>query len=382
MKGIGLPNKSGRDFRINSEVIKPLSEEIEELLALEPSLKKIKFKSQIPKDIQSNNIIEGIDNDIEAIRRIIGRRLVYDFSRDPDTKEKKVLNLYKAYKYILEKKEINKENLRTLYNTISDGLICPIDMNNMGEYYREGEVCITNLAYYDDRITGISYTEVDRYVNYLIDYIKDAKASNYTDSFIIAQIVHFYLVFIHPYFDCNGRISRTTAMWYLLNNNANAFLNFNRSIPFTKGKYNSSINSSRDTSDLTYFLKYMLEMEKKQLEKEYIIGSIEKSRGTNFSDDEYVLLEYFLSNPQEESLKTLLDTFNYVNSSSIMKLKDIEAKLEPFMKSGLIIQIGTTKRSLKKISRKKNPILRLNADMFDYNEDRIKSLKLSNYMNK
>ena len=379
MKRVELPNKNGCNFRINSDSILPISEEIEEFITLEPSLKKIKFKNQIPKDIQSNNIIEGIDDDLEAIRRIIVRKIIYDISRDSSDKEKKVLNLYKAYKYILEKKEINKENLRTLYRLISDGLILPRDQECMGEYYREDEVCISNLAYFDERIMGIPFKDVSKYVDYLMEYVKNTKAENYTDNFIISQIIHFYLIFIHPYFDCNGRTSRTVAMWYLLNNNANAFLNFNRAIPFTKSKYNKSINSSRDTSDLTYFIKYMLEMEKKQLEKEYLISSIERSRGKNFTDDEYLLLEYFLSNKQSQSLKSLTDLFTTVNGSK-MKVSEVASKLESFMKSGLIIQIGSTKTLLN--DGTPNPILRLNADMFDFNRDRVKTLDLSNYLNK
>ncbi len=379
MKRVELPNKNGCNFRINPDSILPISEEIEEFITLEPSLKKIKFKNQIPKDIQSNNIIEGIDNDLEAIRRIIVRKIIYDISRDSSDKEKKVLNLYKAYKYILEKKEINKENLRTLYRLISDGLILPRDQECMGDYYREDEVCISNLAYFDERIMGIPFKDVSKYVDYLMEYVKNAKAENYTDNFIISQIIHFYLIFIHPYFDCNGRTSRTVAMWYLLNNNANAFLNFNRAIPFTKSKYNKSINSSRDTSDLTYFIKYMLEMEMKQLEKEYLISSVERSRGKNFTDDEYLLLEYFLSNKQNQSLKSLTDLFTTVNGSK-MKVSEVASKLEPFMKSGLIIQIGSTKTLLN--DGTPNPILRLNADMFDFNRDRVKTLDLSNYLNK
>ena len=63
-----------------------------------------------------------------------------------------------------------------------------------------------------------------------------------------------------------------------------------------------------------------------------------------------------------------------------MKVSEVASKLEPFMKSGLIIQIGSTKTLLN--DGTPNPILRLNADMFDFNRDRVKTLDLSNYLNK
>ena len=41
MKRVELPNKNGCNFRINPDSILPISEEIEEFITLEPSLKKI-----------------------------------------------------------------------------------------------------------------------------------------------------------------------------------------------------------------------------------------------------------------------------------------------------------------------------------------------------
>lgn len=379
MARLDLPNKNGFKFNFDSDKIMSLSDEVEEFIESEPSLKKVIFKSQIPKDIQSNNIIEGIDNNIEDIRTIIGRKLVFDLTGDKTSKEKKILNLYKAYKYIQQRKDINKDNLRYLYKLISDGLIDPVDNRFMGEYYREDEVRITNLPFYDDRITGVNYKDVSDYVDKLIEYIHTARPNNYTDTFVISQIVHFYFVFIHPYFDCNGRTSRTVSMWYLLNNKAEAFLNFNRSIPFAKSKYNKAINMSRDTSDITHFVKYMLEIEKLQLEKEYVIGTMEKKRGKNYTDDEYLLLEYFLSNNEPVNLLSLTSKFNSISKRRI-KTGEVKSKLEPFMETGQIIQIGTTNKKLS--NGEGNPVLRINGDMFDFDKSKIKRLILPNYVNK
>ena len=379
MERVNLPTLKGFNFKFDRDMIMPLSEEIEEFIIATPSLKRVKFTTQIPKDIQSNNIIEGIDDDIEAIRRIIGRKLIIDTNDNQDGKQKKVLNLYNAYRFILEKKDIDKETLRELYRLISDGLIDPRDQAKMGEYYRRDEVCISNLTYFDERITGVPYRIVDKYVDYLLEYIKTAKAENYTDNFIISQIVHFYLVFIHPYFDCNGRTSRTVAMWYLLNSKANAFLNFNRSIPFSKGTYNKSIHKSRTTSDLTHFVKYILETEKAQLEKDYIIASIEKSRGKDFTDDDYLLLEYFLSNKEVSSVLSLTTTFNRIGENRFRHL-DIREKIQTFLDEGLIVSTGITSKKLN--NGENNPILRLNREKFDIDPSKVSRLNLQNYINK
>ena len=49
-----------------------------------------------------------------------------------------------------------------------------------------------------------------------------------TDQYVKSQILHFYFVYIHPYFDVNGRTSRTMALWHLLNSQAYPYIIFNR----------------------------------------------------------------------------------------------------------------------------------------------------------
>ena len=424
MTKLDLLNAKGYNFRMDKNQLIPLIDEIEELLSNRSSLKRISFEKQIPKDIHSNNIIEGIEDDLVSIKNIIdtneqrknikptsedniedsmdnirkviasrpyiseeildihrdiGRKPVYHLFEENDKENNRVLNLFKAYKYILKKKEINKENLRELYSLISEGLIIPIDLVHMGEYYRQDAVCITNKPYFDEKNEAINYRLIDEYMNRLFEFINTYETDSYTDKFLVSQIIHFYFVFVHPYFDCNGRTSRTLAMWYLLNNKANAFLNFNRSIPFSKGKYNRVIAYSKSTSDITNFLKYMLNIEHSQLEKEYIISTMERTLGKKFTDDHYLLLEYFLSNNQESSLITLTQVFNNVNSHHFT-LDEVEERISPLIEDGIIQQTGTTSKVLS--SRNSyNPIYKLNGDIARIDKSIIKRLNTNNLIN-
>ena len=422
MTKLDLLNAKGYRFRMDEEQLKPLIDEIEELLSNRSSLKRISFKKQIPKDIHSNNIIEGLDDNLAFINTIIeeqkknnskpinendvnesiksikviasrpsmteeildvhrniGRKPVYHYYEENAVENNRVLNLFKAYNYILKKKEINKDNLRELYSLISDGLIIPVDLSNMGEYYRQDAVCITNKPYFDEKNEAINYNMIDDYMNRLFDFLNTYETDSYTSKFLVSQISHFYFVFVHPYFDCNGRTSRTLAMWYLLNNKANAFLNFNRSIPFTKGKYNRVIAYSKSTSDLTYFLKYMLNVEHSQLEKEYIINNIERSLGKKYTDDDYLILEYFLSNNQESTLITLTQVFNKVNSHNFT-LDEVEERLKPFIDDNIIQQTGITNKIISSRNGY-NPVYKINGEIARIDKSIIKKLNTNNLIN-
>ena len=46
----------------------------------------------------------------------------------------------------------------------------------------------------------------------LIDYINQKK--EYEEHLIASHIIHYYLVYLHPYFDYNGRMGRVLSFWY------------------------------------------------------------------------------------------------------------------------------------------------------------------------
>ena len=80
--------------------------------------------------------------------------------------------MYKGYKYILNRRSINKYSLRNLYSILSRDLLSENDKNNMGKYYRGGPVYI----YYSNRMDippdeGMDYTELDDYMGRLLEFI-------------------------------------------------------------------------------------------------------------------------------------------------------------------------------------------------------------------
>ena len=140
--------------------------------------------------------------------------------------------------------------------------------------------------------------------------------SDITDYFIKSQIIHFYFVYIHPYFDINGRTSRTMSMWYLLNNKCYPYIIFNRAINNEFPKYDESIIEAKKIGEITYFIKNMLISVKKELEKEFIINDISNSINFKLSSIDYQTLNYILS---MKGLLTLLDFATIYNKDNDKK---------------------------------------------------------------
>lgn len=216
----------------------------------------------------------------------------------------------------------------------------------MGEYYRNNPVYI----FYSTLITkepdlGIDASELEEKMNILLEYLNSVHDFTcMTDYFIRSQIAHFYFVYLHPYFDINGRTARTTAMWYLLQNKAYPYIIFNRAIQLDKNKYYTVIRDGRKYHNVTYFLNYMLRNVLIELEKEYTMEMISDNAKFELTDADLQTLYYILS---MKSILTYYDFsafYNHLNSSK--KPNEIYKEvLEPLIDKEIIIPGSFTKNN-------------------------------------
>ena len=263
-----LKQDEKRYFRYNDSYLDSEKDDLVNLLDGLDYMKTMLFvrKMMMSQEIKTNNSIEGINDDLSIIDKVIKTR---------DINSKRIINLFHGYQYILTHEQINKQSLKELYNLLSEGLLNDYSIFYMGEYYRQMPVYILKGDRLDkEPFQGIKYDEIEKYMNPLFEYINESDNNTEVDNFIKSQIIHFYFVYIHPYFDVNGRTSRTLSMWYLLNNKCYPYIIFNRAIAFNQKGYDENIVKGRNTGDITLFLKYMLSSVLKELEKEYLINNI------------------------------------------------------------------------------------------------------------
>ena len=370
---LNLETENGNHIHLNNEVLKQYKDELLEFLNDEDYMKTLKFAKSVimNQEIKSNNNIEGINDDLSIIDEIIKRKKSSLCLED----RKRIINLYKGYKYIFEHKNINKESLRQLYSILSDGILNEYDAKNMGDYYRNGPVyilkgiCLTN-----DCFMGMDKDKIEYFMNQFFEFInsKDMEDSE-IDIFIKSQVMHFYFVYIHPYFDVNGRTSRTVSMWYLLNNKNYPYVIFNRAISFAKSEYEKNIVKGRAYGDITLFLKYMLISVEKELEKQYLIKQIIDKSGVNISSEENEMLEYLITIKGNTTVKDLAVMYNNYNMHQRPKVI-FEEKILPLMDKSILVNKGYTKSFIT--STMPNMNIGLNPSIVDVNPEKIKHLQI------
>ena len=368
-----LKTLTGIPFRINIDILKEIEEELELFLLEEDFMNTRDFSKKVMfnQEIKANNTVEGYNDSVSFIKKVIENA-----SEEQNIeKRNRIINLYNGYQYILKGQDITEENVLKLYKILSKDLLEEYDLSHMGEKYRKAPVYILKSGRLDDSMDeGIPYEKIEEYMDSYFEFIDTFKVDDsQTEEFIKSQIMHFYFVYIHPFFDINGRSSRTIAMWYLLNKEVYPYIIFNRGINFDSN-YDRVIGTSITRLDITEFLKYMLISVKKELEKEYIIHNLDSQSERQWHTIDYQALNYFLALNGEKTVLDYATTYNRLNTKKNTKTI-FENMLLPMIEDETLKITRTTKKNM--FENVPNLVLELDKDKVnEINLEKVKRLKL------
>ena len=208
-------------------------------------------------------IISRLTSELDGTLRIEGvnttRRQLMDIynnvKKKYDSEDIIIRNMIEGVKFISEKPEFNKDNLLKLYNLLSmDSLD---DKSNLdGKYYRLDKVYIGDHE-------GCPSDKIEESMESLFEFVNIEICKR---NFYLPFIAHFYMLYIHPYYDFNGRTARMVSLWISLLSDIHLLLPtfISEAINDDKNNYYKAIDNSRFShNDLTYFLTYLLELSNK-----------------------------------------------------------------------------------------------------------------------
>lgn len=371
-----LPTEKGTKFYVRREPLIPIYDELEEFIGTNHNMGDLHFakKMLFSHEIKANNQVEGYGDDLSVIESVIEKKT--DRIKD-ELVRKRIYNLYRGYQYILRHKKVDADHLRELYKILSKDLLEESDLSRMGEYYRTAAVYILKNGRIDMELDeGVNHQNINRLMDYYFDFFNNANfPKTMTDEYIKSQILHFYFVYIHPYFDGNGRTSRTMALWHLLKTDSYPYIIFNRGIGFAGSRYDAIIRDAKGTHDITYFLKFMLETVKLELEKESVMQVIANNSTYKLNGIDYQTMLYFLS---MKGLKTTGDFVHFYNSLNDKKrvYEIYQEMILPLIDEGILKVLGESKKKLG--DNLPNMFLEFNKDLLPSdNELNLKRLRVT-----
>lgn len=105
-----------------------------------------------------------------------------------------------------------------------------------------------------------SHERVQALVSQLIEFANNDSNEHYIHPVVKGIFLHFWLSYIHPFLDGNGRTARGLFYWYMLKKGYWIFeyISISRVVIKTYGQYKRSFLYSELANDLTYFVMYNL----------------------------------------------------------------------------------------------------------------------------
>ena len=156
-------------------------------------------------EIISTFTIENIDFSRDSVRKIMAGYAPSDES------ETRIYGMKKGLEFISDPAHaITEENIFKLYEIAVGAFLPEEDRLLPGNHYRHDAVYIVGEKV---EHTGIGWQKLDEYMGDLVSFVQDKTPMN---DLLKAALIHFYIAYLHPYFDGNGRMARLVHLWYLV----------------------------------------------------------------------------------------------------------------------------------------------------------------------
>lgn len=259
-------------------------------------------------EIVATSAIESIDFSRDSVRKILKGMA------PNDEQENRILGIKHGLEFIADtSNKITEESLYKLYMMTVGNFLTGDDKLKKGKFYRHDTVYVVS-----DRVehSGLDYKKVPQFMKSLIEF---ANTEDDINDLVKAAIIHFYIAFVHPYFDGNGRIARLVHLWFLIQKGYQSAL----FIPFS-----SQIEKSRKA----YYDAYT---------------TIEENKKISGKIDVTPFIMYFINNVYNKMIEasTTIETLSvYDDAVKAGKITEKETKLWKFVLSFYGTEEFSTKR--------------------------------------
>ncbi|MEE1052858.1 MAG: Fic family protein [Acutalibacteraceae bacterium] len=206
-------------------------------------------------EIVATSAIESIDFSRDSVRKILKGYA------PKDEQESRILGVKNGLEFIADtSNKITEENLYKLYMMTVGDFLDGEDRLAEGNFYRHDTVYVVR-----DRVehSGLDCKRVPEFMRSLIEFANNDDDIN---DLIKAAIIHFYIAFVHPYFDGNGRMARLVHLWFLIQKGYQSalFISFSSRIEKSRKAYYDAFTAVEQNKkysgkiDVTPFVLYFI----------------------------------------------------------------------------------------------------------------------------
>ena len=305
---MALRDETGRNFwYVNT---KPLQAKLHQIDSrgkdslysyIKPEIEKELVFDSILEEAWASNIIEGAFTTHKRAQELVRRNLT-----PKDKNELMIKNNHQAMTFIIENREsdFSKDFILKLHHIITQDTL---DDPEYAGKFRNDKVFIwdkTNKVIFKP----MPAEKIEDSLNNLVTWVNAQSEDDFIHPIVKASIIHFFVVYVHPFFDGNGRTARALFYFYLLKERYDFFKYFSISalIAKQKEKYYKAIKEVEDyDSDLTYFLLYSANVAMKSIDE--ILDKIVRKYTSDKISKTLDLSGVYLNKRQKKLIKILID---------------------------------------------------------------------------
>ena len=254
-KPLPLKDFNGRNL-VYLDAVAQVQLSAAKVLLTPQSSSQIYGRKAMEDEILSTFTIEQIDTSRDSVRKILSGYAPTNES------ENRIYGMKKGLEFIGDSLHtISDENIHQLYELTVGPFLTAEDQLLPGHKYRHDSVYIVG-----DKVehTGLPWQMLPAYMDNLVAFIHQESAMN---DLLKAALIHFYIAYLHPWFDGNGRMARLIHLWYLVQQRYSSALFIPLSAYVERSRrayYNAYTLAERNAQisgvmDVTPFLVYFIE---------------------------------------------------------------------------------------------------------------------------
>lgn len=205
-----------------------------------------------------------------ATTRRVAKEMIRAGRQPRDRSERMILNNFLTMKRIgnLRGEPLTKELVLEIHRLVTAETLD--DASAAGRFRLETEDVVVDDAYGQVYHRPPQATELADRMAKMVDFANGPNSSGFVHPAIRSIILHFWLSYVHPFVDGNGRTARALFYWSMLRHNywLCEYISISQIIRKAPMKYQRAfLYTETDDNDLTYFILYHLEVMRRAVEQ-------------------------------------------------------------------------------------------------------------------
>lgn len=261
--------------------------------------------------------------------------------------EQMIVNNYNAMRRIRELKgaALSKELILELHTIVTKGTLADPSASGRLRNASENDIAVVDSTTNEVLHQPPPADELGLRIDQLCKFANNKDSNGFVNPRLRAIAIHFWLAYVHPFVDGNGRTARTLFYWSMLNEGfwLAEYISISSIILKGPAKYAKAfLHSETDDCDLTYFLHFhlgVIERAVKQL-NDHIRAKVKESKqllpeteiSNSLNDRQRALIIHALKNPEHQY------TVNSHKNSNAIATQTARTDLLDLTERGLLIQ--------------------------------------------